>query len=77
VPTRYPPNDPREWINRAQSNLAIAQTQGQDVYFEDLCFNAQQAIEVETQLPLIEAIANILFTSRRCQVCHRSVTLSP
>lgn len=42
---RYPPTDPREWINRAESNLAAAGVASPDVYLEDLCFNAQQAAE--------------------------------
>jgi HEPN domain-containing protein len=46
VPDRYPPEDPREWLNRAHSNLALAKKEhGTEVYFEDLCFNAQQAAE--------------------------------
>lgn len=46
MPDRYSPEDPREWLNRARSNLAIAKnrTEG-SVYLEDLCFNAQQAAE--------------------------------
>lgn len=43
---RYPPEDPREWLNRAHSNLELAKNEyGKEVYFEDLCFNAQQAAE--------------------------------
>lgn len=42
---RYPPDDPREWLNRAHSNLAQAKSLQRDVYLEDLCFNAQQAAE--------------------------------
>lgn len=42
---RYPPDDPREWLNRAESNLALAQATGAGAYLEDLCFNAQQAVE--------------------------------
>jgi HEPN domain-containing protein len=42
---RYPPTDPREWLNRAQSNLALAQNVTADAMFEDLCFEAQQAAE--------------------------------
>lgn len=41
------PEDPREWLRRARSNLARA-SQGQvtpDVLFEDVCFDAQQAAE--------------------------------
>ncbi|MBM4040567.1 MAG: HEPN domain-containing protein [Planctomycetes bacterium] len=46
-PQRLPPNDPREWLNRARSNLARAgATRGvPDVYLEDICFDAQQAAE--------------------------------
>jgi HEPN domain-containing protein len=46
MPERFSPDDPREWLNRAQSNLAIAGTRADtSVYLEDLCFNAQQAAE--------------------------------
>ena len=42
---RLPPNDPREWISRAKSNLALARSVIPDVDLEDLCFDAQQAAE--------------------------------
>ena len=42
---RLPPEDPREWLNRARSNLALAGKIGADVYLEDLCFDAQQCAE--------------------------------
>jgi HEPN domain-containing protein/predicted nucleotidyltransferase len=42
---RYPPTDPREWINRAKNNLARAGQVAPDAYLEDLCFDAQQAAE--------------------------------
>ena len=42
---RYPPTDPREWLNRARSNLALARSDGVGVLLEDLCFEAQQAAE--------------------------------
>ena len=41
------PEDPHEWLRRARSNLARS-SQGQatpDVLFEDVCFDAQQAVE--------------------------------
>lgn len=44
---RRPADDPREWLNRAQSNLIRAKA-GVDlagIYLEDLCFDAQQAAE--------------------------------
>jgi HEPN domain-containing protein len=42
---RYPPNDPREWIQRVRSNLVQATYERPEVYLEDLCFQAQQAAE--------------------------------
>ncbi len=37
----------KEWIKRAKSNLAMAKAGrvSQDILFEDLCFDAQQAVE--------------------------------
>jgi HEPN domain-containing protein len=42
---RYPPDDPREWLNRARSNLILAKSGAPGVDLEDLCFEAQQAAE--------------------------------
>jgi HEPN domain-containing protein len=42
---RFPPDDPREWLNRARSNLVYAKAKTRGVYYEDLCFQAQQAAE--------------------------------
>jgi HEPN domain-containing protein len=37
---------PHEWLNRARSNLAIArQPKTDEIYWEDLCFETQQAAE--------------------------------
>ncbi len=44
-PERYEPDDPREWMNRARSNLRRARDQTPGTYLEDLCFDAQQAAE--------------------------------
>ena len=44
-PPRFPPDDPREWLNRAKSNLALAKNRVPGAYLEDLCFEAQQAAE--------------------------------
>src|SRR5688572_2072722 len=44
-PERRPPDDPREWLNRARSNLLRARATLPGVYLEDLCFDAQQAAE--------------------------------
>jgi len=42
---RFPPDDPREWLNRARGNLARAKSQIPEAFLEDLCFDAQQAAE--------------------------------
>src|SRR6266849_4847534 len=42
---RLPPNDPREWIRRAESNLAHSRAISPEVCLEDLCFDAQQGAE--------------------------------
>ncbi len=44
-PERFPPDDPREWLNRARSNLLSAKNRIPGVYLEDLCFDAEQAAE--------------------------------
>ena len=54
MPERYAPDDPREWLNRARSNLALARMRGEGVYLEDLCFNTQQAVEKAVKALLIQ-----------------------
>ncbi len=40
------PDNPHAWLARARSNLRLAEIGGQqDVFLEDLCFEAQQAAE--------------------------------
>jgi HEPN domain-containing protein len=53
VSKRFPPDDPREWLNRARSNLIQAKERQPGVYLEDLCFNAQQAAEKAIKAMLI------------------------
>jgi len=69
MPKRYPPDDPREWLSRARSNLAQAKVKQRGVYFEDLCFNAQQAAEKaikallirrDVKFPYVHDIAELL-----------------
>lgn len=52
---RFPPDDPREWLNRAKSNLAKAKSASElpEVYLDDLCFDAQQAAEKAIKAVLI------------------------
>ena len=45
LPERYPADDPREWLNHARSDLALAQNRIPDTHLEHFCFHAQQAAE--------------------------------
>jgi len=55
MPARRPPDDPLEWLNRAESNLLRARADARldGVYLEDLCFDAQQAAEKAVKALLI------------------------
>ena len=53
-PERFSPDDPREWLNRARSNLIRAKSKLLGVYLEDLCFDAQQAAEKAIKALLIK-----------------------
>jgi len=53
-PERFPPDDPREWLNRARSNLARARAKIPGAYLEDLCFDAQQAAEKAIKAVLLK-----------------------
>ncbi len=50
---RRPPDDPIEWLSRAQSNLIQARARLEGVYLEDLCFAAQQAAEKAVKAVLL------------------------
>ncbi len=54
---RLPPDDPREWLNRARSNLARAGNTIPEVYLEDLCFDAQQAAEKAIKAVFVQRAA--------------------
>ncbi|MEK7398467.1 MAG: HEPN domain-containing protein [Candidatus Poribacteria bacterium] len=69
MPERYPPDDPREWINRAYSDLAIAKAVIDKAYIEDLCYHTQQAVEkavkalllkYDVEFPYVHNIAQLL-----------------
>lgn len=44
-PERFPPDDPREWLRSARSDLALAGAQVPGADLEAFCFHAQQAAE--------------------------------
>ncbi len=49
-----PPDDPREWLARARSDLIIAKAQLPGVRIEDLCYHAQQAAEKAIKAVLLK-----------------------
>lgn len=51
---RYPPDDSREWLSRAESSLALAQATGVPADLEDRCFLVQQAAEKALKALLIQ-----------------------
>ena len=56
MPPEYrDPTDPAEWLRRARSNLARARADRSlpDVLYEDLCFDAQQAVEKSLKALLV------------------------
>lgn len=59
---RLPPDDPREWLNRAKSNLTLASRRLPGVYLEDLCFLAQQAAEKALKAVLIHRKVRFPYT---------------
>ncbi|HGJ66807.1 TPA: HEPN domain-containing protein [bacterium] len=59
---RYAPEDPKEWINRAYSSLNMAKKDPNDVYLEDLCYNAQQAVEKAIKAVFIKYEIDFPFT---------------
>lgn len=63
-PDRFPPDDPREWLDRARSNLVKAQEKPdlEYVYLEDLRFDAQQAAEKAIKAVLIHSNVQFPYT---------------
>lgn len=54
-PSVADPKDPRAWLRRAKSNLALASIEPADpaILYEDLCFDAQQAAEKAIKAVLV------------------------
>lgn len=53
---------PEEWLKRAKSNLALAkQAKTDEIYWEDLCFETQQAAEKALKAVLISKAISFRF----------------
>ena len=61
-PERFPPDDPREWLNRAKSNLAMAKNREPGIYSEGLCFGHnvwQRRVNQMEALATIRSVAEM------------------
>jgi HEPN domain-containing protein len=74
---RLPPDTPGEWLNRAESDLAIAGSRIEGAYLEDLCYHAQQSVEkalkalllrLVGEFPYIHDIGELLNTLKKVNV---------
>lgn len=68
---RRAPDDPREWLNRARSNLVRAKQRLPEVYLEDLCFDAQQAAERALKAVLISLDMEFPYTHDLTRLLER------
>src|SRR5215217_5530103 len=59
---RFPPNDPREWLGSARSDLIYAKIHAPGVDLEARCFEAQQAAEKAIKAVLIDRGIDFPFT---------------
>ena len=72
------PGSPENWLMRAKSNLILAKTPiQQGLYWEDLCFNLQQAVEKclkavllykEIQFPYTHQISRLIDLIKRSEI---------
>ena len=58
-PERFPPDDPREWLNRAKSNLAMAKNRAPGIYSEGLCFGHNVWQRRVNQMEALATIRNV------------------
>lgn len=68
---RFPPDVPAEWINRARSDLAIAQSMIEGAYFEDLCYHAQQCAEKALKAVLLHRTGAFPYVHDLSELVHR------
>ncbi len=61
---------PQEWLKRAKSNLALArQARSEEIFWEDLCFETQQAADKALKAVLI-AQGFFSLRSRSCRTSY-------
>jgi len=68
---RFPPDTAWEWINRARSDLAIAQSVIEGAYLEDLCYHAQQCAEKAFKAVLLHRTGAFPYVHDLAELAHR------
>ncbi len=68
---RYEPDDPREWLSRARSNLRLAAAQDPGIHLEELCYNAQQAAEKAIKAVFVKLGKPFPYTHNLAQLLGR------
>jgi HEPN domain-containing protein len=62
----------KEWIRRAKSNLALSKSPlDKDIVYEDLCFNAQQAVEKALKGLLLVFKVPLIKTHNLFRLCEK------
>jgi HEPN domain-containing protein len=68
---RFPPDTAAEWVNRAKSDLAIASTEIEGAYLEDLCYHAQQAVEKSFKAILLARVGAFPYIHDLAELVYR------
>ena len=68
---RQAPDSPAEWLNRAASDLAIAQTRVEGAYLEDLCYHAQQCAEKAFKAVLLHRCGSFPYIHDLAELVNR------
>jgi len=69
-PEQFGPDDPCEWLRRAESNLVQARRRAPGICLEDLCFQAQQAAEKALKAVLIAQRRRLAYTHDLVALFH-------
>ena len=71
---RLSPDQPQAWINRARSDLAIAQSEIPEAYREDLCYHAQQCAEKAMKAMLLKHTGGFPYIHDLAELANRIMT---
>jgi len=69
-----PPDSPKEWLNRARSDIVIARNPIEGAYLEDLCYHAQQCAEKALKAVLLKQVGAFPYIHDLAELVHRVET---